>query len=288
MANRVPSQSRLREIGELAETIADEHCTSGPVVPESIIENKGITLSRGDYGDAFEGMLEHKGGRFHIYCNTGRLSLPTRIRFTLGHELGHYFIDDHRRALEAGLEPHSSFPSFNGQASDNPAEQEADHFSSNLLMPESRVRQLLEKAEHGLPAILRLQTSFDTSVTSSAVRYVGVSGADCTIIRWKPDGSFWKLFSDSTFGAGYRSIVSDSDQLPEDSPTRKALRGEAAEGKFHHCTTLASQWFPSVSQGSSRDSFLIEQAMALGEYGAITVLVPEGGSFTTASSVARW
>ena len=57
------------------------------------------------------GMLEHRGGRpacwsggWHIYCNldcVGQKDSP-RARFTLAHELGHYYIDEHRNALVAG------------------------------------------------------------------------------------------------------------------------------------------------------------------------------------------
>jgi hypothetical protein len=50
-------------------------------------------------------------GRFHIYCNLDRENLPSspRARFTLSHELGHYFIDEHQNNLASGqVRPHPS------------------------------------------------------------------------------------------------------------------------------------------------------------------------------------
>src|SRR5689334_23997225 len=53
------------------------------------------------YGNCFDGLLEYEAGEFHVYCNVDRGNIPggARARFTLAHELGHYFIDEHRIAL---------------------------------------------------------------------------------------------------------------------------------------------------------------------------------------------
>ena len=77
------SPARLREIAELAEAVADEHCPAGPVEPEAIARAGGVTLSFGQYGEAFDGMLEHEAGRFHIFCNLQRVQRPDapRARF---------------------------------------------------------------------------------------------------------------------------------------------------------------------------------------------------------------
>lgn len=101
-----PSVNRLAEIAELADIVAEEHCPIGTIDPSHIAATKGITTSFGQYADSFDGILEHRGGRFHIYCNLDRVGdrNSPRARFTLCHELGHFFIDDHRRALAAGLD----------------------------------------------------------------------------------------------------------------------------------------------------------------------------------------
>src|SRR5258706_3391311 len=99
------SPTREQEIAELAEAIADGYFPAKRIDPLAIIQAKGITTSFGHYRDTFDGLLEHQRGRFHIYANLDRVEQADspRARFTLGHELGHYFIDEHRNALTRGL-----------------------------------------------------------------------------------------------------------------------------------------------------------------------------------------
>src|SRR5687768_12192057 len=106
------SPAREQEIAELAEAIAEEYFPAARVDPLAIVKTKGISISFGHYGDSFDGLLEHLHGRFHIYANLNCIDYTDspRARFTLGHELGHYFIDEHRNALASGLAP--SHPSI--------------------------------------------------------------------------------------------------------------------------------------------------------------------------------
>ena len=104
---------RKTEFSELAEFIADEYCSGDLVTPLDIIKAKKITYSEGNYRKSFDGMIEHAFGKFHIYLNLDRVghAYTPRARFTLAHELGHFFIDEHRNALSKGNVP--SHPSFN-------------------------------------------------------------------------------------------------------------------------------------------------------------------------------
>jgi hypothetical protein len=267
----------MEEIAELAECVADDHFGNSRIEPPTICSRKGISVSYGDYGDAFEGLLEHLRGRFHIYCNTARLTHNSRLRFTVAHELGHYFIVDHRQALQAGLEPHASFSEYQ---SENTAEREADHFASNLLMPRSRAMAIVRKCTPGLPAAIAVAEQFETSWTSAVLRYVSLDVVSCAIIKWNTDGTAWSWFADSTFRAGYRKLNLNREAVPVDSPTGKALSGaDAGSQRFFQGNTVASQWFPFIPQGTQRDVFLIEQAVGLGDYGHITLVFPQTGRF---------
>ena len=67
------NDNRKREIAELAEYIANEYCPSTIVDPEIIARESGITFNYGEYGEAFDGLLEHESGDFHIYLNTDNI-----------------------------------------------------------------------------------------------------------------------------------------------------------------------------------------------------------------------
>jgi Zn-dependent peptidase ImmA (M78 family) len=271
---------RKQEIAELAEAVADEHCPSGKVNPEVIIKAKGITVSYGRYATAFDGMLEHKDGRFHIYCNLDRVEIPKspRARFTLGHELGHFFIDEHRNALQSGRTP--AHPSVCEYESKNPAEWEADCFASNLLLPRSRFLQAARSVRVGLEGILRLARDFGTSVTSTAIRYADLEIAPCLVIKWSSEGYSWKWLSTETFRARYRKTIETRESLAEGSPTWKALSGEPPPAiGFFRAGTTAAAWFPFLQHGDARNVLMIEEAIQLGRFGVLTFLYPEAGDF---------
>jgi len=80
----------------------------------------------------------------------------------MAHELGHYYIDEHRHALAAGRA--AAHRSACGYESPILAEQEADHFAANLLMPLDRFVAKAKLTDRGLRGILSLATAFKTSL----------------------------------------------------------------------------------------------------------------------------
>lgn len=283
MTNRVRrnqlSPEREQEIAELAEAIADEYFpTAARINPLAIVKAKRLSISFGHYGDSFDGLLEHRHGRFHIYANLNRIDHTNspRARFTLGHELGHYFLDEHRNALALGLAP--SHPSICEYESDLSVEREADHFASSLLMPTMRFRRLAERSPIGLEGIITLADEFGTSVTSTAIKYAKLDIIPSTVIKWNIDGFSWKWFSNETFKAGYRKTIESIEKLPRESPTVRAIRGEKQmPSGFFSAGTTASVWFPFVNARDDRNPIFIEQAIPLGRFGVLTFLYPQAG-----------
>jgi IrrE N-terminal-like domain len=272
------SAPRLREIAELAEWIARECCPVGLVDPTTIAARNGIGLSFNDYEEAFDGLLEHRAGRFHVYCNLRRVESDEsdRARFTIGHELGHFHIDAHRWVLEQGR----SLPlSQCDYESAEPIEREADHFAAHLLMPSNRFVKQARGMKPGLPTVLSLRKHFGTSVTSTACRYATVGLTPCVVVKWSKDGFAWRCMSMAAREAGFRTTIQSASALPPESPTARALAGESppASGFFEAGTTAAT-WFRSVTHGSFRNAILVEQAIPLGRFGALTLLYPEDGA----------
>ena len=112
-----------------------------PVPLLEIAKDEGIRVIYDDYEtDTFDGMTwyEPKQDKFFIHVNTkrGNSINNSKGRFTLAHELGHYFIDHHRLALESGkMQPHIHRYVQFGNNEDWIIEREADDFAANLLMP---------------------------------------------------------------------------------------------------------------------------------------------------------
>jgi len=98
---------RREFIADLAEDVWSTFSGERQVFVDGIIKSVGVGLTYDDYEDAFDGLIEYRSGRFHIFSNTTQGQQPNfpRVRFTLGHELAHYFIDEHRIKLRSGVPP---------------------------------------------------------------------------------------------------------------------------------------------------------------------------------------
>lgn len=272
-ANPRLSPEREAEISELAEYLSIERFPNNQVEPEEFAKERGIEIITGHYENAFDGMLEHDAGDFFIYCNLDRLeSMATpRARFTVAHELGHYFIDEHRNALKSGQVPKHS--SHCDHESRNPIELEADHFASSLLMPSDKFRKRVKRVEAGLAGIQSLAGEFGTSLTSTAIRYAKLDVATCVIIKWNSDGYGWKWLSPSAYEIGWRKTIETAAKLVPGSATERIVSSGTSTGNAIEATgTTASHWFPFVFSGSGRDCILREEAMSLGRFGTLTLI----------------
>lgn len=267
---RSPRLPKVREdeLASLAEEAGAQYPL--PLDPHSILTSEGVTTSFNHYGDAFDGLLEWRDGAFHVFCNLTRIeaSGSPRARFTLAHELGHYFIDAHRNALVSGAAP--SHPSLCDFQSSLLVEKEADFFASSLLMPRTRFANAIKRSSRGLEGVLELASQFGCSLTATALRYLQhEDSSPCVVVRWDSDGFGWKRLSTAAYAQGYRKTFEDIRQLPRDSPTAKVLAGAA--GRVEAGTTAAA-WFPFVQASSHRNALLREEAVSLGRFGALTFL----------------
>ena len=245
-----------------------------PVDPIAILRSEdGISLRRGQFGEAFDGLIEWRNRCFWVYSNLSRVGPPesARERFTIAHELGHYFIDEHRNALIKGVGRH---PSFNEFQSDELAEREADLFASRLLMPTQAFTAARPKDPLGIPDILKLKKQFGTSITSTALRYVSLADFFCVLVKWNDDGYGWRWTSQEAYENRYWSTIKSADRLPLDSATRMIMQGEASSFGFIERGAVASMWFDYIGVGGQRDEILMEQAISLGQYGFLTLLLP--------------
>lgn len=186
----IAKNNRLK-IRKLAEYIAlqfDEKIT--PL--EKIVANENLDVFYDNYeSNTFDGMTIYDNGKFYIHINTynGNRADTDRGRFTLAHELGHYFIDTHRIGLKNGLlEPH---PSLTNKAQYFSIEREADYFAACLLMPEERFRKDIGNKKFGIEVIDYLRAEYKISRTACALRFADIGNypllivyAENNIIRW--------------------------------------------------------------------------------------------------------
>lgn len=171
--------------------------TTPPVDPLAVIESESPLLAaRGDnFRDRFDGQIEYHPSkhRFLLLYNTkydqdGRHH--PRTRFSIAHELGHYFIESHHAYLRGGGKPHPSRGEF---ASLVDMEREADAFAAGLLMPSYLISPRVNETDLSLDRVRELADHFQTSLVSTAIRSAQCSHFPTAVAGIRDGNILWQF-----------------------------------------------------------------------------------------------
>ena len=174
------------------EVLTDAGINALPVDPFAIAKNEGIECRPGDLQDC-SGCLIMRNNTFRIVYN-GQWGEGFG-RFTVAHELGHFFIEGHPQALFP--DNTGEHRSESGYTSNDRLEREADHFAANLLMPANLFSQTLGRQPgRGLPAIEALADLCVTSLTATAIRYAGLCDVPVAVVLSSGETVNWCFRSD--------------------------------------------------------------------------------------------
>jgi Zn-dependent peptidase ImmA (M78 family) len=183
------------KIKQLAEYMAlqyDEKIT--PL--EKIILDEKLRVFYDCYENAFDGMTIYDNGNFYIHLNIdrGNQNNSGKGRFTLAHELGHYFIDAHRIGLKKGLL--GAHPSETNKAQYTTIEREADYFASCLLMPEARFCKDIAGKKFNAGIIDLLKTEYRVSRTACALRFADIGNYPLLVVYAENNTIKWSYSSE--------------------------------------------------------------------------------------------
>lgn len=241
-----------------------------PIDPFDIAEREEILVEAKDpQMDGVSGCIVFNDDGVGIIYSTRVRSQGFR-RFTVAHELGHYFLDGHPDEILNSGGFHASRAGFTQGSSS--IELEADHFASGLLMPSKLVRAVLSSENVGMPGITALSLDAETSLTSAAIRAAECAPYPMAVIVSQGQNVCYGFLSESFKSLGGRRFLRKGDLLPT-SATREFNADETnvRSGKSACASTDLSTWF----QGPSSVA-LDEEIVGLGSYGlTLTVLSSE-------------
>lgn len=164
------------------QVLRDLGVESLPVDPIWIAEQHAILVqAKPAESRGVSGMLLRAGDDFAIAYAT-HIENPGFQRFSIAHELGHYFLPGHPEQLFANASVHHSKAGF---GSNDVLELEADHFAAALLMPRplfaDKVREV-SKVAQGLDLVIGLRDACETSLLAAAIRYIEMADVPMAII----------------------------------------------------------------------------------------------------------
>lgn len=233
-----------------------------PIDVFEIARKEKIKLCPTQGASDFCGRLEYlpELGRFLLfYPDQPEAERNPRIRFSIGHELGHYYIEEHRERLMRG-EFHSSESGF---ICEKELEMQADSFASGLLLPERTLTNFLQSKGRDfltLREVLKLAEQCATSRECAAIRYAKFAEEKCIVVVSRAGSVVYAISSDDA--ERIRLLIKRGSQVPPQSSARRAT-SSITENEIE-----GSAWVPWTKVHT-----LSEESIALGYGGLVLTLL---------------
>ena len=178
---------------ELASHLLDRLGIQGKPDLVQIAHRIGLRIQEVD-AEAFEGSLVRAlDGPKGIIAVKQSIREHSRKRFTIAHEIGHYVIPGHR-TLENVC---TSKMVESWQKGLSHAELEANEFAVELLLPARYVREALRLNDPSLGTIGKVANQFETSLTATTLRFVGLTDLACVAVWSEGKRAQWYKRSDA-------------------------------------------------------------------------------------------
>ena len=215
--------------------------------------DRNVFVREGEIKGA-EGRLLRKKQSGVIHIRRGIVP-EGRRRFTIAHELGHW-------------ELHAAYSQFLCDAEDmrdygrSPLEVEANCFAAELLMPNSHFRAACGSHEPSMALIASLADDFQTTLTSTAIRFADVSKRRVVVVYYQNNIVRWS-YSDPKKGLPF--VLAGKPVPAYSSATLDP--SEVADGMDHYDD---ADWFPELSWGKDD---INEETKRMGKLkGGLTIL----------------
>ncbi|MDR7222270.1 ImmA/IrrE family metallo-endopeptidase [Aminobacter aminovorans] len=244
-----------------------EGITTLPVDPFAIAESRDIVVEgKPDKTEGVSGMLLRHGNNFGIVY-AAHISSAGFQRFSISHELGHYFLPGHvDQVIKDGV--HVSRAGF---VTNDPFELEADHFAAGLLMPEAPFRKEMDRHDPGLDAIETVADLCMTSRTATAIRYAELADAAVAVIMSTKGVIDYCFLSEAMKSLPKLDWLRKGTPLPSDTATARfaAQPARVLGGERVADAVDVRDWLGGMTRAE-----ISEESVGLGQYGKVlTVLV---------------
>jgi Zn-dependent peptidase ImmA (M78 family) len=195
--------------------LEEQNIKSAPIYPRKIARELGIYVWERKAESGYDGYMISVDNTWGIMINGAIKSIP-RKRFTVAHELGHYYIDYHDelsyRCFGKDMEDISSSTKHD--------EREANEFAVELLMPYNLFRDDINRHDISLDTINLLAEKYLTSMISTTIRYARCNDYECAIIISEQERIKYFAFSES-FGKAKNLYLLKNALLQDGSYAKK-------------------------------------------------------------------
>lgn len=273
------AQQHREELAEKqAEAIVTRLDLRKPIDPFELIKSEAPFLRAGgaNFGHSFDGKLKFNRdkNRFLLFYNNKYdvgLTPPChhpRTRFTIAHELGHYFIEEHHAHLRQGGRPHYSSTEFVSNAR---LEREADAFAASLLLPSRLVGPLVNRGEMTLRVLEDIAQDFETSLLSTCIRGVRLSDFPCAATGIRGGQIAWMFPSEQLIAGGCYPGKSSPESPSARQQWERYLAGSNVKAE---ADGMARHWFQMFDKEDELyDLYVSERFFPIRDLDTLVVLL---------------
>ena len=250
---------------EVRQIIDDLHKENTlPINLDRIIHSEHIRPRPANYGDNFDGRIEYIPDK-RIFILYHPAVVNPRVRFSIAHELGHFYIPEHRKLLLAGR-CHNSKSGF---VSHKRLESEADEFAANLLVPQDYLMKLTQRRKFlTLKDLLDLANDLQVSATAMAIRYISTTADRCAIILSQNGQQNFYWPSEEMDYVGFKRR--GRQDIPRNSATVEAAQNQGS-GKVFERASDSDVWFSR----RMKECEIWEEAFPLGYTGLVLTMLAD-------------
>lgn len=232
---------------------------SAPINPENVAKRLGLGVEYCD-SSGFEGALvcskETRAGTILVKKS---IREDGRRKFTIAHEIGHYVLPHH--GAEGSVCGSKDVESWDRSLPDE--ESEANDFAGELLIPRSLIEPPLVGSKPTLHLIREISRVFDTSLTASAFRIVGLTSFRAAIV-WSTNGVIrWFKASEE-----FMAFVSVKDPVAEGTYAYDCFRGARVPDDLK--SVRADLW---LAESSRNPEYVQEHSIWLPSYDSVLTLL---------------
>lgn len=263
-ADETGARVRAREV------LRDASLLALPVDLEALAASESLHIS------ILDGLGRGQYGAFCYRDNVCEIVIsphcPTdgHRRFTLAHELGHYFLDGHIDEMFAGggQVVVSGNSHFRGQLKPW-YEREADAFAAELLAPFPLVHKLIVESQPGLRSIQQLATTCQTSLSCAAIQYAACCREPLAVLLSHNGALEWASMSESLRAHTWARRPLRGEWVPPRSATKQWLRPPSGLS-YEPLVFIGklAEWFEQAP-----DVDATEEALLLGDYGRVLTVL---------------
>ena len=238
-----------------------------PVDPFEIAERHDIVVeAKPDAAAGVSGMLLRHGDVFGILYATHIQSKGFQ-RFSIAHELGHYFLEGH---IDHVLPDDGIHASHAGFVSSDPYELEADNFAAGLLMPARMFRKALGRQGAGLAAVESVKGLCRTSLTATAIRYAELCEHAVAVIVSTGSKIDYCCLSETMKSLPQLTWLKKGTPVPVGTAT---AHFNADASNVAHAARQTAELDIQDWLGGNRSVAAVEEIVGLGSYGkTLTIL----------------